>query len=134
MLPWTIPAGQLKMLGMYGQSAPVGVGVDIVEMKRAKGIRLQRRFAEYFLTPSELAAWEGNSDKVAFIASRFAAKEAVIKAYPGFLRPHDFEIIKKGKKPMVRFLVSASCLRYRALVSLAHSTDYAVGYAIIFEK
>ena len=111
-----------------------GVGVDIVEIDRVKNIRLLRRFAEYFLTPMEVAVFDGRIDKVAFIASRFAAKEATIKALPGFLSPHDFETVKIGKKPVVRFLSSAKRGSYEAMVSLSHSTSYAAGYAIVTKK
>jgi holo-[acyl-carrier protein] synthase len=111
-----------------------GVGVDIVEMNRVKKIRERGRFAEYFLRPREIASFKRHADPVAFIASRFALKEAVIKAYPGFLSPHDFEIVKKGKKPFVRFVSRKNEVRYAAKVSLAHSTDYAAGYAVIVRK
>jgi holo-[acyl-carrier-protein] synthase len=113
---------------------PVGIGVDIVEIKRVRSIRFLRRFAEYFLTPREIGFFERASDPVEFIASRFAAKEATIKAFPGFLKPHDFEIVKEGKKPVVHFLAPERADGYCALASISHSTDYAVGYAIITEK
>jgi len=111
-----------------------GIGIDIVEMKRVRNIRFLHRFAEYFLTPDELITFAASADPIGFIASRFAAKEAVIKAFPGFLRPHDFEIIKEGVKPVVRFLSPAHESKYRALVSLAHSTDYAAGYAMVIAR
>ena len=112
----------------------MGVGVDIVEISRVKGIRFLERFAEYFLSAPELKAFHAHKDPIAFIASRFAAKEAIIKAFPGFLSPHDFEIIKYGKKPTVRFVSQKTASRYSTSVSIAHSTDYAVGYAIIQKK
>jgi holo-[acyl-carrier-protein] synthase len=112
----------------------MGIGTDIVELKRVQGIRFLRRFAEYFLTLGELSALETNADPIGFIASRFAAKEATIKAFPGFLKPHDFEIMKEGKKPIVRFVSPVNENNYRAVVSLAHSTDYAAGYATVLKK
>jgi holo-[acyl-carrier-protein] synthase len=112
----------------------LGIGVDIVETKRVREIRLLQRFAEYFLTPSELASFGSSPDPIGFIASRFAAKEATIKAFPGFLSPHDFEIIKEGTKPAVRFLSLANERKYKVLVSLSHSIDYAAGYATIVKR
>jgi len=112
----------------------VGAGTDIVELSRVIDIRFLHRFAEYFLGPGELGAFEHSADPRGFIASRFAAKEAVIKAFPGFLRPHDFEIVKGGKKPMVRFLAPRHVRAYHAFVSLAHSTQYAIGYAVVVQK
>jgi len=108
-----------------------GVGIDIVELERVRHIRFLSRFAEYFLRPVELRALRLRRDRIAFIASRFAAKEAVIKAFPGFLSPHDFEIVKKGKKPVVRFVALARAERYDVAVSMTHSTEYAAGYAIV---
>ena len=112
----------------------LGIGVDIVEVDRVKNIRFLKRFAEYFLLPHEIVAFQKSADPIRFIASRFAAKEAVIKAFPGFLKPHDFEIIKNGKKPVVKFLSKEYSGAYEALVSISHSTDYAAGYAAIFKK
>lgn len=111
-----------------------GVGIDIVELSRIRGIRFLRRFAEYFLTPGELRGMRTRRDRIAFIASRFAAKEAVIKAFPGFLSPRDFEIIKEGKKPAVRFVSPAFTGQYQAAVSISHSTEYAAGYAVVRKR
>lgn len=111
-----------------------GVGTDIVELSRVRAVRFPDRFAEYFLTPNELSSLKKSVDRTAFIASRFAAKEAVIKAFPGFLRPHDFEIAKEGVKPVVHFITSKHAKEYRAFVSIAHSTDYAAGYAIVLQR
>ena len=91
------------------------------------------RFAEYFLTEAELESFHVSPDPLRFIASRFAVKEAVIKACPDFLRPREFEIYKDGKKPLVRFLTDKD-MYYGALVSLAHSTEYAIGYATIYRR
>lgn len=106
-----------------------GVGVDIVELERVRAIRCLRRFAELVLSKRELAELAARTDAIAFVASRFAAKEAVIKACPQPLTAQDFEIRKRGPKPYVHFFNPAH-RRCRVSVSLAHSTDYAAGYAI----
>jgi holo-[acyl-carrier-protein] synthase len=111
----------------------IGVGVDIVEISRIGQIRFLDRFAEYFLTGSELKIFRDSSDPLQFIASRFAVKEAVIKACPEKLKPHEFEIAKDGKRPAVRFL-SDKGVRYKVLISLAHSTEYAAGYAAVYPR
>jgi holo-[acyl-carrier-protein] synthase len=116
---------------MMAVSDTAGIGVDIVELERVRGIRFLERFAEYFLTPNEMRTFADYADPIAFIASRFAAKEATIKAFPGFLSPHDFEIVKDGKKPLIRFVSDAVARRYEAAVSMAHSTEYAAGYAMV---
>lgn len=112
----------------------VGVGVDIIELERVASLRFLHRFGEFFLTPYEMELLAGNNDPVQFIASRFVVKEAVIKAFPGFLSPRDFEIVKDGKGPVVRFLSPIHERRYVMLVSISHSTQFAAGYAIAFTK
>ena len=111
------------------KNAPLGVGVDIIELKRFKSIRFLSRIAELFLTKGEWREFSSHADPVAYVASRFALKEAVIKAYPGKLTYRDFEIIKIGEKPHVNFLISPSAIS-RMFVSLSHSTDYVAGFAV----
>jgi holo-[acyl-carrier-protein] synthase len=112
----------------------LGIGVDIVELARIRRIRFLSRFAEYFLTPRELEHLHSAPDPEEFVASRFAVKEAVIKAFPRFLRPHDFEIVKEGKKPTVHFSEPSLEDQYKALASITHSYEYAAGYAIVIKR
>ncbi|WP_340021137.1 holo-ACP synthase [Paenibacillus sp. FSL K6-1096] len=61
-----------------------GIGHDILEIGRVEEIAagsLGRRFAQRILTARELVLAEGKGAKaVEFIAGRFSAKEAVVKA------------------------------------------------------
>ena len=109
----------------------IGIGTDILELDRLEGTLLTR-VAEYFLTPAEMVEYHTRRDKLAYVASRFAAKEAVIKAFPERLSPHDFLIHKAGTKPTVIFLKPAH-RKYRVLVSLSHSTRYVVGFAAVYD-
>ena len=61
---------------------PVGSGIDIVEIQRLQEIidKNGDRFAEKVLHPNELNELEEWSNKTAFIAKRFAVKEATAKA------------------------------------------------------
>ena len=106
--------------------AIIGVGVDILETKRFSGIRFLSRVVEFFLTSTEIAEFTLHSDPIRYAASRFALKEAVIKAYPEKLGYHDIEIGKMGVKPNVKI----HNLDSNMLVSLSHSTDYVAGFAI----
>ncbi len=59
-----------------------GIGVDVLEVKRI-GETLQRfgeRFVERLLMPEEQAQLARTQRRVRFIAMRFAAKEAIVKA------------------------------------------------------
>ena len=109
-----------------------GIGVDILEKKRVQNITYLERAAEYVLAPEEIKEFYERPDRVEFFASRFAVKEAVIKAFPAPLSPLDFTISKTGVKPMVVFL-NPQHKQYRALVSISHSLEYVVGFAVVFE-
>ncbi len=60
----------------------VGIGTDIVEIARIAKV-LERRgdaFARRILTTAEYAQYLQKKDKDRFLAKRYAAKEAVVKA------------------------------------------------------
>src|SRR6266571_722418 len=60
----------------------LGVGLDVVETQRvARAIATHgRRFEERVYSPDELAACAERVDRMQALASRFAAKEAFLKA------------------------------------------------------
>lgn len=60
----------------------VGIGVDLVKVDRIRQIyeRFGTRFANKILSPREQESLGRRSDKAAYLAKRFAAKEAVAKA------------------------------------------------------
>ena len=59
-----------------------GIGTDVVQIDRiARSIhRFGDRFAERILMPAELGLFAVQKRKARFLAMRFAAKEAVVKA------------------------------------------------------
>lgn len=64
-----------------------GIGCDVVELKRVEEVLLKHgeRFVERILTPNEMPLYHkrlslSKSHALAFVASRWAAKEAVSKA------------------------------------------------------
>jgi holo-[acyl-carrier protein] synthase len=59
-----------------------GIGTDVVQLERIKGVyeRHGERFVERLLLPQEEAAFRTYSRPVRFLAMRFAAKEAIVKA------------------------------------------------------
>ncbi len=68
----------------------LGLGLDVVEKSRIARVweRYGPRFADRILHPDEVARLESlNGSEVQFLASRFAAKEAAVKALgTGFSR------------------------------------------------
>jgi holo-[acyl-carrier protein] synthase len=59
-----------------------GIGTDVVRLDRIASAyeRFGRHFVERLLMPEELAAFDGHKRPVRFLAMRFAAKEAIVKA------------------------------------------------------
>lgn len=104
--------------------------MDILELKRVVQIADLQRFCEFFLSDHELQQLAVYPDAQQFAASRFALKEAVIKAVPQPLSFRDFEIIKEGDRPVVHFLISLE--GYDLRVSLSHSSDYVAGFAVCY--
>jgi len=78
----------------------LGIGVDIVEIERVRAL-LERhgdRFVDRVLSPGEKAYCSRRADPAPSIASRFAAKEAVLKAlgigWSGGVRWQDVEVVR----------------------------------------
>jgi len=59
-----------------------GIGTDVVRMDRIRKIheRYGEHFVERLLMPQELEAFRNHARPVRFLAMRFAAKEAIVKA------------------------------------------------------
>ena len=59
-----------------------GIGVDILKTERVSTLFQQYgdRFVRRILMPEEAEMFGGNKNPVRFLAMRFAAKEAVVKA------------------------------------------------------
>ena len=118
------------------------VGIDIVEVARIeKDVeRFGTRFVERILGDKELALFEKRQDQALYLAGRFAAKEAVVKALGRYLsdRPplHQLQIINDNSgQPRLELpddveskLNGASCL-----LSITHERNYAAAVAIFEE-
>jgi holo-[acyl-carrier protein] synthase len=59
-----------------------GIGTDIVQQERVRLVheKFGERFVERLLLPAELEAFRRYTRPVRFLAMRFAAKEAIVKA------------------------------------------------------
>ena len=60
-----------------------GIGIDIVDIDRIKNIysKYGIKFAKKILNKDEIEFFDKSNDKVSFLAKRFAAKEAIGKAF-----------------------------------------------------
>lgn len=59
-----------------------GIGTDVVQLERIKHVyeRFGEKFVERLLLPEEETAFRNYTRPVRFLAMRFAAKEAIVKA------------------------------------------------------
>lgn len=117
-----------------------GIGIDIIEIKRlAKAIeRWGKRFEKRVLTEKE----RQNSfrlrkkAKLAYVAGRFAAKEAIFKSVGGRISWQDIEILsgKNGQpyladKKKTRDVLDKKRIK-KVLISISHDNDYAIAQAM----
>lgn len=124
----------------------VGTGIDIVEVFRMRDAI--NKWGDNFLTKvfTDKEIRYSNSKRFApqHFAARFAAKEAVVKAF-GVARRYplnwtDIEIFNDGEgKPVILFSNDALKLKKRkkvseVVVSMSHSKNYAVANVILLKK
>ncbi len=117
-----------------------GLGVDIVQIDRIGGAfeRFGRRLVDRLLGEQERALMATRSDPVSFIAGRFAAKEALIKALGTILqvRPawSQMQILvdRQGRPVIVlESKVAETVQEQRFHVSISHERDYAVAVVVV---
>ena len=117
-----------------------GVGVDFMRIDRiAADLPMDDPFVRRGFTQAERTELEARSDKRVFLASRFAAKEAVFKSLnvSGNAIPlQDVEIMKDDKgKPVVHLFGAAAQAAARqgiesVLVSLSYEKEYVLAFAV----
>ena len=122
-----------------------GIGTDIVRIDRIRDSleRHGERFARRLLTAAELADYQVSRQPERFLAKRFVAKEAVVKALGiGFREGLTFNLIgvihdRYGKPEIV---YSEQALAYtraigitKSLLSLSDERDYAVAFVILLK-
>jgi len=118
-----------------------GLGLDLVEIDRIRRIaqRFGERFHERILTPAERACL--GADQVRYLASRFAAKEAAVKALGTGFRDgigfHDIETTADALGKPLLALSGAALARARALgvtglhLSITHGRDTACAVVVL---
>ena len=107
-----------------------GIGIDIVEINRIRKALENERLICHILSEDEIKRYESFSElrKVEFVAGRFAAKEAIIKALSDYEIPvmSDLNITNnKSGKPEIEYK------DYRILLSISHEKEYAVAIAML---
>lgn len=120
----------------------LGIGTDLVQISRI-AVALARwgeKFASKILAESELAQFRMNPN-AAFLAKRFAAKEAVAKALGTGMRlgvnfPQIAVVGKPGYRPKIS-MTGAAAERARSMgvvsshLSLSDEQEYALAFVVL---
>ena len=121
----------------------IGVGVDIVEVARVQALARQYglRFARRILTDEELTEFDRRKQSSSYLATRFAAKEAVAKALgTGIGEQFGFHSVQiehdPQGRPLLSFLDNASGLIdglqvKNAMISLSDEKHYVVAMVVL---
>ena len=121
----------------------IGIGTDIIEVARIRASyeRFGERFVSRILLSSETQYCLSHKDPAPFLAARFAAKEAVSKAFGtgigGSLGWLDIEVRRKASgEPFVELHGKGADLlkarNGRALhLTLSHTTEHATATAVL---
>jgi holo-[acyl-carrier protein] synthase len=104
-----------------------GVGTDIVEIARVARVldRYGERFAERILCPPELARFRAHRTPEAYLAKRFAAKEAFTKALGTGIRApanwHGVWVVNlRSGQPALEFTAALAALMQERGVGQSH--------------
>jgi holo-[acyl-carrier protein] synthase len=119
-----------------------GIGTDIVEISRLGDLyeRQGDRALKKILAPAEITACKANADPARFLAKRFAAKEALGKAYgtgiraPLLLPDIAIEHDALGKPCFVFSETLAMFLAERKLtahLSISDEREFAVAFVVL---
>ncbi|TAL01994.1 MAG: holo-ACP synthase [Verrucomicrobia bacterium] len=121
----------------------LGTGIDIIEVARiaASFERFGERFVNRILHPAEIEYCLTHKNPAPFLAARFAAKEAISKAFGtgigAQLGWQDLEVKRKpsGEPYVVLHGGGKTLLESRrgkhVLISLSHTESYAAAMAIL---
>ena len=121
----------------------LGLGIDIIEVARIRQSRERfgERFLQRILRPSEIAYCLSYRDPGPFLAARFAAKEAISKAFgTGIGRQlswQDMEVARKDSgEPFVILHSNGQALLKHSgakqiLISISHTQNHAAAVAVL---
>ncbi len=101
------------------------IGCDIQSISDFTNLKL----AFKILSEEELKIFDlinSTQRKTEFLAGRWCAKEAILKAIDNKIKFKDISIVYQDKKPFWK-----NSAEHKTSISISHSKDYAMGVAII---
>ncbi len=133
----------LRELNVTHQPMILGTGIDIIEVARIASSyeKFGERFINRILRPSEIAYALAHKRPAPFLAVRFAAKEAISKAFgTGIGRQLGWQNMEVGRKESGEPFVILHDGGLRLLqerggrmvhLTLSHTENYATAFAIL---
>jgi holo-[acyl-carrier protein] synthase len=116
----------------------MGIGVDAENIDRFRKIEKTSPILKNTFTKNELAGCFGKKDYAQRLASRFCAKEAIIKAFGGLDKKIFYNQIEitnsENGAPKATIMKSSLARRFDILISYSHNRLQAVSFAVIIEK
>lgn len=113
----------------------LGIGLDIVEMKRIKAAHEKsRNFAERILSVRELAQLDtlSKARQIEYLAGRFAAKEAYSKANgTGIREGCSFQQIEVLNDELGKPILYFDGIKVNGFVSITHTKEVAAAQVIL---
>src|SRR5256885_376325 len=121
----------------------LGVGIDIIEVARIRASyeKFGERFLNRILRPAEIAYSLSHRDPAPFLAARFAAKEAISKAFgTGIGKQLGWQDMEVGRKESGKPIVILhdrgkkllqQCGGRAVHLTLSHTSDNAVAMAVL---
>jgi len=104
------------------------VGIDLVNLDRIRTAMQNPRFVERVMTPLERA----RPLSPAYVAGRWAAKEAAAKCLPALRRWHDIEISTGDNgEPIVTLKPGILDQNEQLLISITHEKGHAAAVAML---
>lgn len=121
----------------------IGIGTDIAAITRFQDNidKHGERFAGKILSPLEISAYDSSKLQAQFLASRFAAKEALAKAFgtgfrDGLIMPDIAVLSDDSGKPYFKLAGHALALSeklgvQRFHLSISHENLFAIAFVIL---
>jgi holo-[acyl-carrier protein] synthase len=113
----------------------IGIGIDLVDLKRISEL-MSDRFIDRILSKEEQKLYfniAAENTKLSFVGGRFAAKEALFKAFSkgdGRANYIDFSILNDefGAPYVISKHIEE---RHHVHISITHTDEYAMAYVMI---
>lgn len=112
------------------------IGVDCIEIKRFFQFEKDNPFLSKVFTKKEIEYCQSNKNSPQHYAARFAGKESVIKALSHYgiqLLPNQIEILNGPTGIPYVTITAEHCSQYKVKISLSHSDEIALAFAIVEE-